>query len=153
MVRAVWVLLDFLDRVEFHSPGDFPVKIVFFSGGEMYEVVHAAEGQEALVSSRDVSHESVLSVFPDIGKPPEAMLPPPSHKSLPWFSMASPPLHSHSYSVPSPCRIRSTSCGRFGKGIINNSKTKIILNLEDEEAVRVQDALHLSADGRAGYVL
>ena len=34
--------------------------------------------------------------------------------------------------------------GRFGKGIINNSKTKIILNLEDEEAVRVQDALHLS---------
>ena len=50
MVRAVWVLLDFMDRVEFHSPGDFPVKIVFFSGGEMYEVVHAAEGQEALVS-------------------------------------------------------------------------------------------------------
>ncbi len=34
--------------------------------------------------------------------------------------------------------------GRFGKGIINNSKTKIILNLEDEEAVRVQSALHLS---------
>lgn len=34
--------------------------------------------------------------------------------------------------------------GRFGKGIINNSKTKIILNLEDEEAQRVQDALHLS---------
>ncbi len=34
--------------------------------------------------------------------------------------------------------------GRFGKGIINNSKTKIILNLEDDEAMRVQDALHLS---------
>ena len=34
--------------------------------------------------------------------------------------------------------------GRFGKGIINNSKTKIILNLEEDEAVRVQDALHLS---------
>lgn len=34
--------------------------------------------------------------------------------------------------------------GRFGKGIINNSKTKIILNLEDEEAMRVQSALHLS---------
>lgn len=50
MVRAVWVLLDFLDRVEFHSSGDFPVKVVFFSGGEMYEVVYAAEGQEALVS-------------------------------------------------------------------------------------------------------
>ena len=34
--------------------------------------------------------------------------------------------------------------GRFGKGIINNSKTKIILNLEDDEAERVQDTLHLS---------
>ncbi|MCM1214925.1 MAG: ATP-binding protein [Lachnospiraceae bacterium] len=34
--------------------------------------------------------------------------------------------------------------GRFGKGIINNSKTKIILNLEDDEAMRVQSALRLS---------
>ena len=34
--------------------------------------------------------------------------------------------------------------GRFGKGIINNSKTKIILNLEDDEAERVQETLHLS---------
>lgn len=34
--------------------------------------------------------------------------------------------------------------GKYGKGIINNCKTKIILNLEDEEAQRVQDILHLS---------
>lgn len=34
--------------------------------------------------------------------------------------------------------------GRFGKGIINNSKTKIILNLEEDEAARVQSTLHLS---------
>lgn len=34
--------------------------------------------------------------------------------------------------------------GRFGKGIINNSKTKIVLNLEDEEAQRVQQVMHLS---------
>ena len=34
--------------------------------------------------------------------------------------------------------------GRFGKGIINNSKTKIIMNLEDDEAERVQETLHLS---------
>ncbi|MCI9264548.1 MAG: PrgI family protein [Oscillospiraceae bacterium] len=34
--------------------------------------------------------------------------------------------------------------GRFGKGIINNAKTKIILNLEDEEAQRVQSILHFS---------
>lgn len=34
--------------------------------------------------------------------------------------------------------------GKYGKGIINNSKTKILLNLEDEEAQRVQGILHLS---------
>ncbi len=34
--------------------------------------------------------------------------------------------------------------GKYGRGIINNAKTKIILNLEDEEARRVQDILHLS---------
>lgn len=50
MVRAVWVLLDFMERVEFHSTADFPVKVVFFSGGEMYEIVHVVTGQEALVA-------------------------------------------------------------------------------------------------------
>ena len=34
--------------------------------------------------------------------------------------------------------------GKYGKGIINNSKTKILLNLEDDEAQRVQSILHLS---------
>ena len=34
--------------------------------------------------------------------------------------------------------------GKYGKGIINNAKTKIILNLEDDEAVRVQEALKLT---------
>ena len=34
--------------------------------------------------------------------------------------------------------------GKYGIGIINNAKTKIVLNLEDEEAQRVQDILHLS---------
>ena len=34
--------------------------------------------------------------------------------------------------------------GKYGKGIINNCKTKIVLNLEDDEAQRVQSILHLS---------
>lgn len=34
--------------------------------------------------------------------------------------------------------------GKYGKGIINNCKTKIVLNLEDEEALRVQTILRLS---------
>lgn len=34
--------------------------------------------------------------------------------------------------------------GKYGRGIINNAKTKVILNLEDEEAQRVRALLHLS---------
>ena len=34
--------------------------------------------------------------------------------------------------------------GKYGKGILNNCKTKIVLNLEDEEAERVQSVMHLS---------
>lgn len=50
LVRAVWVLLDFIERVEYHSASDFPVKLIFFADGELYEVVYAASGQEALVN-------------------------------------------------------------------------------------------------------
>ncbi len=40
--------------------------------------------------------------------------------------------------------------GKFGRGILNNAKTKIILNLEDDEALRVQDALRLTDAEVAG---
>jgi hypothetical protein len=34
--------------------------------------------------------------------------------------------------------------GKYGKGIINNAKTKIVLNLEEEEAQRVESILKLT---------
>ena len=42
--------------------------------------------------------------------------------------------------------------GKYGKGIINNCKTKIVLNLEDDEADRVQDILGLSEHERLAIV-
>ena len=39
LIRAVWVLLDFIGQVEYHAPGDFPVKLIFFANGELYEIV------------------------------------------------------------------------------------------------------------------
>ena len=47
--KAVWVLLDFLDRVEYHAASDFPVKIVFFADGEEYEIICVQQGQEAMI--------------------------------------------------------------------------------------------------------
>ena len=42
--------------------------------------------------------------------------------------------------------------GKYGKGIINNCKTKVILNLEDDEADRVQDILGLSESERQAII-
>lgn len=49
-IKAFWVLLDFLDETEYHSAGDFPIKLFFFSKAEMYEVIYAQPEQEALIS-------------------------------------------------------------------------------------------------------
>lgn len=50
LMAAVWVLIDFIDRVEYHSSGDYPIKIIFFADGEIYEVIHVAIGKEALIN-------------------------------------------------------------------------------------------------------
>ena len=50
MIAAVWVLIDFIEKVEYHLPGDFPVKLCFFSNGESYEIVYVQEEQEVLIS-------------------------------------------------------------------------------------------------------
>ncbi|MBR0311155.1 MAG: hypothetical protein IJQ98_02045 [Oscillospiraceae bacterium] len=50
LIDAVWVLIDFIDQVEYHATGNFPVKIVFCANNEVYEIIHAGVGKEALVS-------------------------------------------------------------------------------------------------------
>jgi hypothetical protein len=50
LLAAVWVLVDLIDDVEYHSIGDYPTKIIFFANGEVYEVIHAACEKETLVN-------------------------------------------------------------------------------------------------------
>ena len=47
--KAVWLLLDFIDRVDYHAAGAFPVTLYFFLGEELYEVVYIPPGQETLI--------------------------------------------------------------------------------------------------------
>ena len=49
LTAALWVLLDFIEKVEYHSPDDTPAKLVFFADGEVYEVVYVGPGKEALL--------------------------------------------------------------------------------------------------------
>ena len=50
LMAALWVLADFADRVEFHSVGNFPAKIIFTADDEIYEIVHAGQGRETLMT-------------------------------------------------------------------------------------------------------
>lgn len=50
MVQAFWVLLDFLDRVEYHITSDFPVVISFFTEDDAFDIIVVSEGQENLIS-------------------------------------------------------------------------------------------------------
>lgn len=50
LLAAVWVLIDFIDRVEFHAVGDFPAKLIFFADDKVYEIVHAEQGRENLLT-------------------------------------------------------------------------------------------------------
>ena len=49
MVDAFWVLLDFIERAEYHTAAEYPVKIAFFADAEMYDIVRVNAGKEALV--------------------------------------------------------------------------------------------------------
>ena len=50
LLAAVWVLLDFIEQVEYHSVGDYPAKLIFIADGEVYEIVHAQQGKETLLA-------------------------------------------------------------------------------------------------------
>ena len=49
MLAALWVLVDFIDRVDYHSSTDFPIKLIFIANGELYEVIYVETGGEALI--------------------------------------------------------------------------------------------------------
>lgn len=49
MIAALWVLIDFIERVEYHSPLEFPTKLLFFAGAEAYEVAYIPMEKETLM--------------------------------------------------------------------------------------------------------
>lgn len=47
--HCVWVLLDFIDQVEYHTVGEFPASILCFANGELYEIVPISQGKETMI--------------------------------------------------------------------------------------------------------
>ena len=49
IAHAVWVLLDLLPQVEYHSIAEFPATLLCFAGGQMIEIVCVPAGKEVLI--------------------------------------------------------------------------------------------------------
>lgn len=49
MLAAIWVLIDFVEQIEFHSSTDFPAKLIFIADGELYEIIYVVPGNETLI--------------------------------------------------------------------------------------------------------
>lgn len=71
LLSAVWVLSDFIEDTEYHSVGDYPAKIIFFAGGEVYEIVEAIRGKEVLLSRVLADNSSHASRYLVIVEDPE----------------------------------------------------------------------------------
>jgi hypothetical protein len=56
--KAVWLLLDFLDKIDYHAAGVFPITLYFFLGEKLYEVVYIPPGQETLICHALAGQES-----------------------------------------------------------------------------------------------
>lgn len=50
VLKAVWVLISFGDKVIYHTVSDFPTTLTFFSESEVYEVVVVHPGQEPMMN-------------------------------------------------------------------------------------------------------
>ena len=49
MRSAIWVLADFIEKVDYHSSADFPSTLIFFAEGELYDVIYVEPDKEALI--------------------------------------------------------------------------------------------------------
>ena len=47
---AVTVLADFMEQVKYHAAGEYLVKIIFLADGEVYEILYAEPGKEAILN-------------------------------------------------------------------------------------------------------
>ena len=50
MRKSIWVLIDFIDKIDFYSVSNFPCQIVFISKNELYEIIYVKIGEEIIIN-------------------------------------------------------------------------------------------------------
>ena len=80
MMKALWVLTDFVDALTYHTISDFPVTLTFYTDSDAYEVIHVPPEKEMLMNHAlslkegaekrlvivDSTEQIPLLTFPDI---------------------------------------------------------------------------------------
>lgn len=51
MVKSIWVLLDFIDQVQFHTASHYPITISFFIKGSEYQIIPIRQDNEAIIEA------------------------------------------------------------------------------------------------------
>lgn len=50
LINAFWVLLDFYEKVEYHSKSIYPAQICFFADNQFYEIIDIPPDKEQMIS-------------------------------------------------------------------------------------------------------
>ena len=50
IIKCFWVLLDFIEKIEFHTIADTPANICFFAQQELYEIVYVPKKKEIFMN-------------------------------------------------------------------------------------------------------
>lgn len=51
LICSFWLLLEFVERVIYHTTSEFPAQIFFITKNDNYEIIYVAKGQEAAVNA------------------------------------------------------------------------------------------------------
>lgn len=51
MVKSIWVLLDFIDHIQFHTASHYPITISFFIKGSEYQIIPIRQDNEAIIEA------------------------------------------------------------------------------------------------------
>ena len=70
LVAALWVLFDVFDKVTYHTAGEEPSEIVFFTDDSVYEIVYAEKEKEVMLThslrAEKMKDSAVLVIVQDL---------------------------------------------------------------------------------------
>ena len=61
IISCFWVLLDFIEKADYHIPASYPAVISFFAKQEIYEIVSISEGEEKMMQ---YAFQTLAAQFP-----------------------------------------------------------------------------------------